>query len=73
LAEFQPGKNDFDLYKGFSMEKMAQICQISKKKNSRLPDFYAKFQQVARNIEGFCVFSTFISRMYSNLAKSSYG
>jgi hypothetical protein len=30
---------------------------------SRLSDFYAKFQQVAKNIEGFCIFPTFISRM----------
>jgi len=37
------------------MEKMAQIPQISKekKKKSKLPNFYDKFQQVAKNIERF--------------------
>jgi hypothetical protein len=63
FAEFQPGKNDFDLCRCFSMEKKTEICQISKKTISRLPDFYAKFQQVGKNIEGFCIFPTFISRM----------
>ncbi len=38
------------------MEKMAQICQISKTKVSESPDFYDKFQWVAKNIEGFCFF-----------------
>ncbi len=35
------------------MEKMTQIRQISKKKNSKSLDFIDKFQQVAKNIEGF--------------------
>jgi hypothetical protein len=44
------------------MEKMAQILQISKKKDFESPDFYDKFQWVvAKNIEGFLIFSTFIS------------
>jgi len=33
------------------------------------PDFYAKSQQVGKNIEGFSFFSTFISSMQPNLAK----
>ncbi len=33
------------------------------------PNFYDKFQQVVKNIEGFCFFSTFISSMQPNLAK----
>jgi hypothetical protein len=35
------------------MEKMTQIRQTPKKKNSKSPDFIDKFQQVAKNIEGF--------------------
>jgi hypothetical protein len=42
--KFQPETYDFDLYKGFSMEKMAQIRQISKKKVSKSPGFCDKFQ-----------------------------
>jgi hypothetical protein len=50
-------KNDFDLYKGFSMEKMAQILPDFKEKiKSKLPNFYDKFLQVAKNIEGFYFF-----------------
>jgi hypothetical protein len=45
------------------MENMAQIFQILKKKNSKLPDFYDKFHSVAKIIKGFCFFSTFISCM----------
>ncbi len=55
------------------MKKMAQIRQILKKKNSKFSEFYDKFQWVAQNIEGFWVFSTFISSMQPNLAKGSYG
>jgi uncharacterized protein YwgA len=44
LAKFRPEKYDFNLYKGFFMEKMAQICQISNEKNSKLPDFNDKIQ-----------------------------
>jgi uncharacterized protein YwgA len=33
FAKFQAEKYDFDLYKGFFVEKMAQIRQISKKPN----------------------------------------
>jgi hypothetical protein len=32
LAKFRPEKYDFDLCKGFSIAKMAQIRQISKQK-----------------------------------------
>jgi hypothetical protein len=30
--------------KGFFMDKVAQFRQIAKKKNSKSPDFYDKFQ-----------------------------
>jgi hypothetical protein len=56
------------------MEKMAQIHLIfRKKKVSRLPYFNDKFQEGAKNIEGFCFFFTFISSLEPKLAKSSYG
>jgi hypothetical protein len=42
---------------------MTQIRQIPKKKQSELPDFYDKVQQVAKNIEGSYFLSTFISFM----------
>jgi hypothetical protein len=54
-VEFSP---NFDLSKGFFMGKLAQICQISNFKNSKLPESYATFQKVAKNIEGF-IFSYF--------------
>jgi hypothetical protein len=63
LAKFQPEKYDFDLYKGFSMEKMTEIHQISKTKVSRLADFYDRFQLVAKNVEGFGFFLTLISSL----------
>jgi hypothetical protein len=44
--------------KDFSMKKMAQIHQISKKK-SKSPDFYDEFQQVAKNIRRILVFFYF--------------
>jgi len=40
------------------MGKLAQICQISNFKNSKLPESYATFQKVAKNIERF-IFSYF--------------
>jgi len=41
----------------FSWKNLAQIHQILKEKNSKLPDFYDKFHyQVAKDIEGFCDF-----------------
>ncbi len=43
FAKFQFQKYDVDLFKIFSMEKMAQICQISKKKKSKSLDSYVKF------------------------------
>jgi len=57
FAKFRLEKYDFDPYKGgFFMGKMAQICQISNLKNSKLPEAYDNFQKVAKNIEGFCCF-----------------
>jgi len=44
FAKFPPEKYDFDLYKGFFMEKMTQIRQISKKKKSKSPDFNDEYQ-----------------------------
>ncbi len=46
FTKFQLETYDFYLYKGFSKEKIAQICQILKKKKnfSKLSDFYDKFQ-----------------------------
>ncbi len=35
------------------MGKMAQLPQISNFKNSKLPESYATFQNVVKNIEGF--------------------
>jgi hypothetical protein len=43
IAKFRPEKYGFDLYKGFSMNKWAQIRQISNKKSSRSSDFNDKF------------------------------
>jgi len=34
---------NFDLYKGFFLEKMTQIHLVLKKEKSDLPDFYDKF------------------------------
>jgi hypothetical protein len=48
---------------------MALIRQISPQKNPQIARFYDKFHQVAKNIERFSHFSTFISRMWPNLAK----
>jgi len=51
-----------NLYKGFFIgEKMAQICQILKEKNSKSSDFYDKFHFLAKNIKWFVFFSSFIS------------
>jgi hypothetical protein len=47
----------------FVMGKMAHICQISNSKNPKSPESYDQFQKVAKNIEGFCFISTFISMM----------
>jgi len=51
------------------MEKMTQIRQILKIVFFKSPDFYDKFQQVTKNIEGLGFFPTFISSMQPNLAK----
>jgi hypothetical protein len=42
------------------MEKMAQIHQISKVFFSKSPDFYDKFQKVAKNTEGLCFLLLYI-------------
>ncbi len=61
IAKFQPKQINLNLYKGDFMEKLAQICQILKKKKSKSQDFYDKFKWVAKNIVEFWFFSTFIS------------
>jgi len=63
FIKFQPEKYDFNLYKGFFIEKMANIHQISKNIFLKSPDFYDKFQQVAKNIKRFYLFQTLISNM----------
>jgi hypothetical protein len=45
------------------MDKITQILHISKNFFSESPNFYDKFQQVVKNIEGFFFFPTFISSM----------
>jgi hypothetical protein len=40
FAKSLPEKYDFNLQEGFSMEKMAQIRQISKKVFYQSPDFF---------------------------------
>jgi hypothetical protein len=49
-------KYDFNPYKGYSMEKMAEICQISIFFFPNCQIFMMKFQQVAKNIEGLWFF-----------------
>jgi hypothetical protein len=44
FAKYQPEKYNFNLNKGFFMEIMTQIRQISKKTKSKSPDFYGNFQ-----------------------------
>jgi hypothetical protein len=44
FAKIRPEKYDFGLCKGFFMENFTQVRQISKRKNSKSPDFYDKFQ-----------------------------
>jgi hypothetical protein len=39
FAKFSPENYDFDLFEGFFMEKMSQIRQILKEKNSKSPIF----------------------------------
>jgi hypothetical protein len=45
FAKFQPEKYDFDLCKGFFMEKMTQSRQISKKKNPNCQIFIVSLQR----------------------------
>jgi len=54
----------------FPWKKWLKICQIyklkklkKKRKAFELPDFYDKFQNVAKRIKGFWFFSTFISSL----------
>jgi hypothetical protein len=45
FAKFQLENYDFDLFKGFSMEKMAQIFQILKNNVSKSLDFMLSFSR----------------------------
>jgi len=59
FTKFRPGKYDFDLYtKGFSMGKMAQIRQISKRKKvSKTSNFYDKFPAGRQECRRILVFN----------------
>jgi hypothetical protein len=45
FAKFQLKNYDFDIFKGFSMEKMAQIFQILKNNVSKSLDFMLSFSR----------------------------
>jgi len=53
LPNFGLKKIDFDLCKGFFMEKNDQNVPDFGNKKFESPNFYDKFQQVVKNIEGF--------------------
>ncbi len=57
-GEFLPKfdlKNMLSTYaKDFSWKILPKFARFQKEKNSKSPDFYDKFQYVAKNIEGFC-------------------
>jgi hypothetical protein len=64
FAKFQLEKYNFNLFKGFHIEKNGPNSpNFEKKKVSKLPDFNDKFQKVAKNTEGFRFLLTFISSM----------
>ncbi len=44
FAKFQPQKNDFNLYNKIFMKKFTKICQILKRKKTKLLNVYDKFQ-----------------------------
>jgi hypothetical protein len=71
FAEFRPGENryDFDIYKGFSMEKNDPNSPYFGIFVFKSLECFDKFHQVSKNIKGFGYFSTFISNMQPNLAK----
>jgi hypothetical protein len=56
LSKFRLEKYDFDLYKGFFMKKKTQKSADFEIFFFELSDSYDKFQEVAKNIEGFCFF-----------------
>jgi len=45
---FDLKNNDFDLYKEFFIEKMAQIRQISNQKGSKSADFFDNFYKLPK-------------------------
>jgi hypothetical protein len=57
LSNFDLKKNDFDLYSGFSMKKTKpqNSLDLEEELVFNLSGFLMiKFQEVAKNIEGFC-------------------
>ncbi len=61
LPEYSPNLNLKNTISTYTKEKnMAQIHQISYFKNSKSPEPYDNFRRVAKDIEGFCFFPTFI-------------
>jgi hypothetical protein len=55
-------KNMISTYIKDFLEQFAKIAQISEENIPNCQIFCDKFPLVAKNIEGFCFFSTFISR-----------
>ncbi len=55
--------------KDFSWNNLPKLPKFQRKNIPNCQIFCDKFQLVAKNIEGFCFLSTFISRPWSNLAK----
>jgi hypothetical protein len=72
-GKFSPNfdlKNMITTYtKEFSQEKWPKFARFLNNFFPKLPESYDDFQKVAKNIEGFSFFSTFISIMQRNLAK----
>jgi len=61
---FDLEKYDFNLFKGFFMgKKKGPNSPNFDKLFFKSPDFYDKFQQVAKNIEGFWFLKNLISSM----------
>jgi hypothetical protein len=53
FVKFQPEKHDFNLCKGFFMEKIGVTSANLEWFFSKLSNSYDKFHEVAKNIEGY--------------------
>jgi hypothetical protein len=53
FVKFQPEKHDFNLCKGFFMEKIGVSSPNFEWIFSKLPNSYDKFHEVAKNIEEY--------------------